>query len=140
MVVLLCHHINKFLSTLSLRRATAFSASSVCCPRYFYPRSPCGERLLLLHINLLSYFNFYPRSPCGERLYRFCAASVPENISIHALLAESDGLILRACASASSFLSTLSLRRATAFKKSCDWLRVISIHALLAESDALGRK
>ena len=78
----------KFLSTLSLRRATladlqirgpldisihALLAESdwstwiASTPRAnFYPRSPCGER----HANLrrhCSNDNFYPRSPCGER-------------------------------------------------------------------------
>ena len=33
-----------FLSTLSLRRATAYKRFSVDCKRDFYPRSPCGER------------------------------------------------------------------------------------------------
>ena len=79
-----------FLSTLSLRRATSSSNSSAGCCRYFYPRSPCGERrcpfgsrfeseLISIHALLaesdvpssgvaqtLGYF--YPRSPCGERL------------------------------------------------------------------------
>ena len=80
-----------FLSTLSLRRATcdntytlgitdisihALLAESDGAPRfgcfkqrYFYPRSPCGER----HV-ACSYWHklchFYPRSPCGERLLR----------------------------------------------------------------------
>ena len=34
--------------------------------------------------------NFYPRSPCGERLLYGEFAMVLEVISIHALLAESD--------------------------------------------------
>ena len=34
--------------------------------------------------------NFYPRSPCGERLYDTYAKVLRVNISIHALLAESD--------------------------------------------------
>ncbi len=34
----------RFLSTLSLRRATPFSRSGPMTRRYFYPRSPCGER------------------------------------------------------------------------------------------------
>ena len=36
---------------------------------------------------------FYPRSPCGERLRRALAVSAGQGISIHALLAESDVLI-----------------------------------------------
>ena len=34
-----------FLSTLSLRRATVISGSRYRRTFYFYPRSPCGERL-----------------------------------------------------------------------------------------------
>ena len=78
-----------FLSTLSLRRATipdrepaagylisihALLAESdptrwapTCRISNFYPRSPCGERLVaLLATGRAGYF--YPRSPCGERL------------------------------------------------------------------------
>ena len=33
---------------------------------YFYPRSPCGERLLR-KITVTVDDDFYPRSPCGER-------------------------------------------------------------------------
>ena len=33
-----------FLSTLSLRRATLFFCRDAAKSRYFYPRSPCGER------------------------------------------------------------------------------------------------
>ena len=78
-----------FLSTLSLRRATVVSrascrgqtisihallaesdsSSSVRLSRRsnFYPRSPCGERLLLDRFKASGGFYFYPRSPCGER-------------------------------------------------------------------------
>ena len=56
--------------------------------------------------------NFYPRSPCGERpITRF-----PSGV-------------------AESFLSTLSLRRATLLLFHHGGNRAISIHALLAESD-----
>ena len=33
---------------------------------YFYPRSPCGERRVIL-FGMMRTGNFYPRSPCGER-------------------------------------------------------------------------
>ena len=82
-----CH---RFLSTLSLRRATD-----------------------ILRNLLNRRFNFYPRSPCGERRYQQAAYSFLTDISIHALLAESDILGLVGVASRTSFLSTLSLRRAT---------------------------
>ena len=123
---------------------------------------------------------FYPRSPCGER--RGFAASRPKNnpflstlslrratrrpiffeqtgeISIHALLAESDLWVLRKVPILGIFLSTLSLRRATIqlefnsleskhfyprspcgerlFRQNYECFEwIISIHALLAESD-----
>ena len=61
-----------FLSTLSLRRATP-PHPPVKCRRY----------------------NFYPRSPCGERLELNSPWSQSDNISIHALLAESDCICFR---------------------------------------------
>ena len=80
-----------FLSTLSLRRATSGkSRPFASISDHFYPRSPCGERL---------------------RLERRCVQQ--GNISIHALLAESDSNITMSGKSSYVFLSTLSLRRAT---------------------------
>ena len=80
----------RFLSTLSLRRATL---------SIFFP--------------VLGIVNFYPRSPCGER-HEYGKIDVQSiNISIHALLAESDGTVI---------VQTSPVP-------------VISIHALLAESD-----
>ena len=147
----------KFLSTLSLRRATvqrlALSgrpeisihallaesdrrpATVTKPPENFYPRSPCGERLLTrpacrplaLFLSTLSlrratrrqadrvqhHRDFYPRSPCGERLVIASPTPWAKFISIHALLAESDLWFVGA------LLET----------------HKISIHALLAESD-----
>ena len=56
----------KFLSTLSLRRATSWQTCATDQQPNFYPRSPCGERLNQI-ISTNKRFNFYPRSPCGER-------------------------------------------------------------------------
>ena len=123
----------RFLSTLSLRRATialfdfpvvpaisihALLAESdnwrlVMIPSclYFYPRSPCGER----HPSVMQEIaqqHFYPRSPCGERLH-----------TCQYFLAIFE------------FLSTLSLRRATVLALCSCGGAFISIHALLAESD-----
>ena len=103
----------RFLSTLSLRRATSVQMEINRTTSNFYPRSPCGERhserpgtrqrgAISIHallaesdceggVSLLRKINFYPRSPCGERRLWACP----------------DG-------SAYLFLSTLSLRRATA--------------------------
>ena len=124
----------KFLSTLSLRRATprgrycyldniisihALLAESDHAPSQrpchynnFYPRSPCGERLSTdNHIRIRE--NFYPRSPCGERPVKLFRQNYECFISIHALLAESDGHRSVYCQARQGFLSTLSLRRAT---------------------------
>ena len=56
-------------------------------------------------------------------------------ISIHALLAESDFSLRLLRPTFTVFLSTLSLRRATAAARLTAQQVVISIHALLAESD-----
>ena len=129
-------HPPKFLSTLSLRRATFnaiihlstptnhFYPRSPCGERpycqglfvlqtYFYPRSPCGERPRSGAGCLICLLYFYPRSPCGER-QRSPRSSVKwQFISIHALLAESDGAFVNCNCNFTQFLSTLSLRRAT---------------------------
>ena len=169
-----------FLSTLSLRRATAAFCQAVPPKLYFYPRSPCGERRresdteersqgISIHallaesdrVDKIPYqrqiYHFYPRSPCGERLTSGCLHVLVFTISIHALLAESD------CSEGSGFcrpryfyprspcgerlfeyiqagtgilfLSTLSLRRATRDIAHSEREKNISIHALLAESD-----
>ena len=126
----------KFLSTLSLRRATDIRQRRGRSRGHFYPRSPCGERLSKQAAKSQAAPYFYPRSPCGERqavlqqaqqeadisIHALLAESDVsweggidrvEIISIHALLAESDNLLLRRFLSMSLFLSTLSLRRAT---------------------------
>ena len=105
-------HGASFLSTLSLRRATpppclqvymhhisihALLAESdagdligVQGQTDFYPRSPCGERLVI-HVDFCgNTFYFYPRSPCGERRLVQARYQRLTTISIHALLAESD--------------------------------------------------
>ena len=86
----LAKRINRFLSTLSLRRATRLWIILYSCPGNFYPRSPCGER---------------------RQIKQTCRAGT--SISIHALLAESDVSIQVGGNARSVFLSTLSLRRAT---------------------------
>ena len=103
-----------FLSTLSLRRATVPFRGHDFWPRYFYPRSPCGERLPHLYIACRAMRHFYPRSPCGERLLVIGKyAQYAVTISIHALLAESDLSKEVNNGRFRQFLSTLSLRRAT---------------------------
>ena len=192
----------RFLSTLSLRRATDYNKSMLLHLKYFYPRSPCGERLgkcrcwvlsdiISIHALLaesdrrrgvLCYLDniisihallaesdgcfgrfavdpayFYPRSPCGERQARRDSRQQPAGISIHALLAESDAQTARNTSIAGHFYprspcgerrrSKTDDRHKTNFypRSPCGerrWLRCwqlaardISIHALLAESD-----
>ena len=64
-----------FLSTLSLRRATRQPCKYTGWYRYFYPRSPCGERQDMTQAAAI-YRNFYPRSPCGERQCTFVQKSL----------------------------------------------------------------
>ena len=112
------------------------SPAAVC---NFYPRSPCGERLLCtpipqiypvisIHALLAEsdidssraasfQHHFYPRSPCGERLLHQHVERDHPAISIHALLAESDS-----------------------WQKMWNTTKLISIHALLAESDLARQK
>ncbi len=151
--------INPFLSTLSLRRATSifwicrmFSFISIHAllaesdgaaflyfiPKIdFYPRSPCGERPQISKVKKGQAAYFYPRSPCGERRWLRCWQLAARDISIHALLAESDEPATSRNDKHNIFLSTLSLRRATRKGSRRCVLSGISIHALLAESDSV---
>ena len=61
--------------------------------------------------------------------------TITVDISIHALLAESDLFTMTTTICIAQFLSTLSLRRATANSRKEQQEQHISIHALLAESD-----
>ena len=111
---------------------------------YFYPRSPCGERPVTGSESQKLILHFYPRSPCGERLGAPVDRMPSSSISIHALLAESDHSRKRKhgsyyyfyprspcgerrrrlwlLAQTASFLSTLSLRRATPRSRKTDRL------------------
>ena len=126
---------------------------------YFYPRSPCGERLAEVDGEDTSSGDFYPRSPCGERPTITGIIYSDRKISIHALLAESDDLhrgemVLTARISIHALLAesdspkVLKVKRTTADfypRSPCGerlyanfdgfYWWVISIHALLAESD-----
>ena len=78
-----------FLSTLSLRRATR-------AERYANSQQEFLSTLSLRRATdtskdtIKTVTNFYPRSPCGERQAANGLADAPPKISIHALLAESD--------------------------------------------------
>ena len=101
---------------------------------HFYPRSPCGERRRY-GCRSAEVSDFYPRSPCGERRTLWQPRIRPLEISIHALLAESDRRSQGSILTHKKFLSTLSLRRATVKDDLYTITGGISIHALLAESD-----
>ena len=126
-----------FLSTLSLRRATIHGVDFRNAFMHFYPRSPCGERPSATGFSMQHKRHFYPRSPCGERLKNAITAAPQQEflstlslrratsradcprtgrqISIHALLAESDPTTKQPPMTGPQFLSTLSLRRATSW-------------------------
>ena len=100
-----------FLSTLSLRRATAIDVFlAVWAVISIHALLAESDMIHPLLCNVKP--NFYPRSPCGERHDATLHCLRVMRISIHALLAESDP---------KRYPVILG--------------RVISIHALLAESD-----
>ena len=101
-----------FLSTLSLRRATFFFVVSYSLPALFLSTLSLRRATNQRKIDQKRSSNFYPRSPCGERRGWTLNINGPMKISIHALLAESDDVIAVITEAQS-----------------------ISIHALLAESD-----
>ena len=101
----------RFLSTLSLRRATCITIITICIASFL---STLSLR------RATTYFD---------------TSSMDDLISIHALLAESDKDTLTDDVSTGGFLSTLSLRRATRIHRQFPHQSPISIHALLAESD-----
>ena len=80
--------------------------------------------------------NFYPRSPCGERPATTANKALKKVISIHALLAESDGVcddgVCGVIISIHALLAESDLRAYQRY-----FPPDISIHALLAESDVL---
>ena len=123
-----------FLSTLSLRRATYLVRGQR--PSWGISiHALLAESDGIRHINETGRKNFYPRSPCGERQQAQRLKVPAHGISIHALLAESDAVMDNIVLVPGKFLSTLSLRRATAHYDNYNLHCVISIHALLAESD-----
>ena len=125
---------SRFLSTLSLRRATPRYAIMIFI-QYISIHALLAESDLGNVAVGLPISNFYPRSPCGERRFssgakadtvsflstlslRRATPRPPKkhqwpDISIHALLAESDSIIVLIIRHVHAFLSTLSLRRAT---------------------------
>ena len=147
----------KFLSTLSLRRATGAAPPRPPKNENFYPRSPCGERqqdkrhphhaeeflstlslrrattvqivIVIVHALFLSTLSL-------RRATQSSAKSTPEEANFYPRSPCGERqLYINRTAKAVIFLSTLSLRRATTQKKNQPGKLNISIHALLAESD-----
>ena len=151
-------HILKFLSTLSLRRATKFEGinfwqSIISIHALLAESDLVNSRLSYVFFGFLSTLSlrratqipkhpqaadldFYPRSPCGERPHAIKPSPRSIEISIHALLAESDDAPVASPTIIADFYprSPCGERRAAVFKPP-PFCR-ISIHALLAESDS----
>ena len=126
---------------------------------YFYPRSPCGERQSSAKSTPEEAY-FYPRSPCGERpVISFQRAVRREflstlslrratihhrtrrqspSISIHALLAESDGMPSHGNGPCTGISIHALLAESDHYDNYNLHCVEISIHALLAESDVAG--
>ena len=124
----------QFLSTLSLRRATAYSEPVELIERFLSTLS-LRRATAIGRRGRAARGNFYPRSPCGERPALLWGEIMSRMISIHALLAESDRAAIPlgshfsnfyprspcgerripggGTGGVDAFLSTLSLRRAT---------------------------
>ena len=123
----------KFLSTLSLRRATIPHRGRNPGPRFLSTLSL--RRATRISKNLMTCLIFLSTLSL-RRATGIPVIFLGDNaISIHALLAESDDVVSDTDKLYYVFLSTLSLRRATGCVRYCIHARVISIHALLAESD-----
>ena len=103
----------------------------------FYPRSPCGERLQSMAV-IPILRDFYPRSPCGERLRVLDGSKSSIEISIHALLAESDKISPHSAPDNGNFYPRSPCGERRVHYDNYNLHCVISIHALLAESDRNG--
>ena len=100
----------------------------------FYPRSPCGERLFL-SVSSASAWQFLSTLSLRRATFLMERDGVQYYISIHALLAESDQLLVPLFRDVSHFYP-----RSPCGERPCSSTyrplgSLISIHALLAESD-----
>ena len=128
----------RFLSTLSLRRATTMDDQIVAIPRFLSTLS-LRRATGVLGWRIWHRQQFLSTLSLRRATHPFLCTSKNKYISIHALLAESDEAEFFCIGQPVIFLSTLSLRRATASKRAQQTNNQISIHALLAESDHLQR-
>ena len=125
-----------FLSTLSLRRATSKIPLHCLVIHNFYPRSPCGERHIL-SIRTIGFLGFL--STLSLRRATIDAEEVfgRADISIHALLAESDRRISNPHSALAHFYPRSPCGERQARLVDQQKRPHISIHALLAESDLI---
>ena len=104
-----CRH-KRFLSTLSLRRAT-FALWMIASLLLFLSTLSLRRATKKKKINPANQ-NFYPRSPCGERLMQ-AMAHLMELLFLSTLSLRRATYIIGRAVDLHPFLSTLSLRRAT---------------------------
>ena len=133
---LLIHHLSKFLSTLSLRRATRAENHANSQQEFLSTlslRRATADRYGMGIIRQISIHALLAESDLTPA--RILSRLL--EISIHALLAESDFRGWTLNINGPIFLSTLSLRRATHYDNYNLHCVEISIHALLAESDII---
>ena len=108
-----CRITAEFLSTLSLRRATAPPYNLMIQHTKFLSTLSlrrATERPIESRSNIL---NFYPRSPCGERHLILIISQHSEPFLSTLSLRRATSVVSSAGTMGKSFLSTLSLRRAT---------------------------
>ena len=103
--------------------------------RYFNPRSPCGERHLVL-MGTPRFFDFNPRSPCGERPSlaipaAYLSAVFQPTLPMRGATRHRSGSL-----PSSRFQPTLPMRGATARCQHPSSPTDISTHAPHAGSDA----
>ena len=108
----LCQIVDRRISIHALlAESDSWPPCRPCCRMHFYPRSPCGERRRPC-ANSPQAAYFYPRSPCGERR-RPCANS-PQAAYFYPRSPCGERRAARwKNPVPATFLSTLSLRRAT---------------------------
>ena len=130
--------VSRFLSTLSLRRATAVFQHAVVEHFGFLSTLSLRRATSSPPTVAICQFDFYPRSPCGERHHesvrgKHCSSYFYPRSPCGERQFPAGSSPRRVVL----FLSTLSLRRATYNSGWRECYRRISIHALLAESDIL---
>ena len=102
--------------------------------RYFYPRSPCGERLNSFSLNINGPL-FLSTLSLRRATHWPCVLVVGRAFLSTLSLRRATIQFRDVFFCYEVFLSTLSLRRATRGAVICYLDNIISIHALLAESD-----